>query len=161
MNVDLKILSAFDTLDKKIKSLADRFDGLSKQSGPKGDKGERGERGLRGDAGRDGINGVDGKDGIDGKDGRDGKDGQDGNGVADARVDLDGHLVLVLDDDKEIDAGSLDLEGKVTNYYQMGSNSSGTGSLYIQDTQPVATGKYLWVDTSGTDITLWVEDGIS
>lgn len=32
MNIDLKILSAFDLLDKKIKELSSRFDGLSKEA---------------------------------------------------------------------------------------------------------------------------------
>lgn len=110
MNINVKILSAFDALDKKIKTLADRFDTLSKQAGPKGDKGERGEQGK---AGRDGRNGQDGKDGSNGKDGRDGKDGIDGEngvGIADAVIDIDNHLVLTLTDGNEIDAGSLALD---------------------------------------------------
>ena len=58
MNINLKILSAFDALDKKLKALSDRFDGLSKEAGPKGDKGskgDKGEKGPKGDKGADGL----------------------------------------------------------------------------------------------------------
>lgn len=31
--------------------------------------------------------------------------------------------------------------------------------LFVQDTDPSITGKYVWFDTSGGDLTLWIEDG--
>lgn len=30
---------------------------------------------------------------------------------------------------------------------------------FIQTTAPVTPGKYLWWDTSGGNLTLWIEDG--
>lgn len=37
---------------------------------------------------------------------------------------------------------------------------SGGVNLYIQDDQPVDSGKYLWIDTTGGDLNFWVEDGV-
>lgn len=31
--------------------------------------------------------------------------------------------------------------------------------LFVQDVAPNQTGKYVWFDTSGGDLTLWIEDG--
>lgn len=32
--------------------------------------------------------------------------------------------------------------------------------LFVQETQPQISEKYVWFDTSGGDITLWIEDGL-
>lgn len=37
---------------------------------------------------------------------------------------------------------------------------SGTQNVFIQDTQPSATGAYLWIDTSGGNLQFLVEDGL-
>lgn len=36
---------------------------------------------------------------------------------------------------------------------------SGDCPVFIQNTQPVVSGKYAWFDTTGGDLTLWIEDG--
>ncbi len=45
--------------------------------------------------------------GKDGNDGSDGKDGFDGTSVVDVTINEDGHLILTLSDDTEIDAGKV------------------------------------------------------
>lgn len=100
---------------------------------PKGDKGDRGEKGEKGDTGdtgpqgfpgrdgKDGINGYNGSNGRDGVDGKDGKDGLDGIGVANAYIDFDNSLVIVLSDGREINAGYLAQETKdavIANFKQ-------------------------------------------
>jgi len=169
MNVNLKILSAFDALDKKLNALTDRVETIKLQKGEKGDKGERGEPGQRGADGRDGINGADGRNGSDGKQGRDGKDGQGGNGVADARIDLDGHLVFILDDGSEIDAGALDT-GKAVNYYQMSSGGGGNAGIkytavtttpYYITTEELIDGNNIFGVDAGQDATVFLPTNVS
>ena len=36
---------------------------------------------------------------------------------------------------------------------------AGSVPTFTQDTQPDHTGPYLWWDTSGGNLTLWIEDG--
>jgi len=38
--------------------------------------------------------------------------------------------------------------------------SSNAVNLYIQDTPPVDSSPYLWIDTTGGDLNFWVEDGV-
>lgn len=63
---------------------------------------------LKGEDGKAGQNGSDGKDGTNGKDGvdgEDGKDGADGVSVVNAYINDDMHLILVMSDGTEVDAG--------------------------------------------------------
>jgi len=101
----------------KAASIRDGKDGIN------GAKGEKGDTGLRG---------LDGANGKDGKDGKDGIDGSDGNGVADARIDFDGSLIITLDNGNEINAGEvvpLDVSEKI----RVIGNGGGT-SQYVLDT---------------------------
>jgi hypothetical protein len=42
-----------------------------------------------------------------------------------------------------------------------GGGSDDVFPIFIQDAAPVTTSlKYLWIDTSGSDIAFWVEDGV-
>ena len=88
-------------LQQQVQALQADIEAVSKQAGPQGVQGPPGPKG------KDGINGKDGLNGQDGKNGKDGVDGQDGISVVDAKVDLDGSLVLTLSDGSEIDAGSV------------------------------------------------------
>ncbi len=37
--------------------------------------------------------------------------------------------------------------------------AQGDQNVYIQDTDPAVTGAYLWIDTSGSNISFWVNEG--
>jgi hypothetical protein len=69
--------------------------------------------GIDGKDGRDGKDGKSGRDGLKGdkgdagRDGRDGVDGADGVSVADARIDFDGSLVIVLSTGRELNVGEV------------------------------------------------------
>lgn len=91
-----------DTLQRQIAAIITQKGdkGEDGKDGAKGEKGDRGERGLQGLVGKDGKDGVDGEDGI------------NGVSVVDANISFDNHLVLLLSDDSEVDAGELPmLEG--------------------------------------------------
>jgi len=83
-----------------------------------------GSKGDKGDAGVDGntpyiLNGTwwigdtntgikaEGKDGVDGINGVDGKDGKDGVGIQNVYINSEAHLIIVLTNGSEIDAGSV------------------------------------------------------
>jgi len=70
-------------------------DGQDGKNGKDGRDGKQGPAGATGPAGRDGVPG------------RDGVDGSDGTGVAAARIDFDGSLVITLDDGREINVGEV------------------------------------------------------
>jgi hypothetical protein len=104
LNVDIKLAALYDKLSKEIES-------VTKAVGPKGDKGDQGKTGPKGSTGPKGVAGPKGDKGAEGKAGKagkDGKNGQDGVSVVDANVDIDNHLVIVLSNGEEIDAGALD-----------------------------------------------------
>ena len=75
-------------IQSKVASIQDGQDG---KNGKDGRDGKQGPAGSTGPAGRDGVPG------------RDGVDGANGTGVASARIDFDGSLVITLDDGREID----------------------------------------------------------
>ena len=78
-------------------------DGKDGKQGEKGDTGATGATGATGSAGATGARGASGKDGADGKDGKDGKDGVS---IINVRV-VDGDLLVMLSDGKEINAGHI------------------------------------------------------
>ena len=79
-------------IQSKVASIQDGQDG---KDGKDGRDGRQGPAGSTGPAGRDGVPG------------RDGVDGSDGTGVASARIDFDGSLVITLDDGREINVGEV------------------------------------------------------
>ena len=79
-------------IQSKVASVQDGQDG---KNGKDGRDGKQGPAGSTGPAGRDGIPG------------RDGVDGANGIGVASARIDFDGSLVITLDDGREINVGEV------------------------------------------------------
>ena len=79
-------------IQSKVASVQDGQDG---KNGKDGRDGKQGPAGSRGPAGRDGVPG------------RDGVDGANGTGVASARIDFDGSLVITLDDGREINVGEV------------------------------------------------------
>jgi hypothetical protein len=79
-------------IQSKVASVQDGQDG---KDGKDGRDGKQGPAGSRGPAGRDGVPG------------RDGVDGDNGTGVASARIDFDGSLVIVLDNGREINVGEV------------------------------------------------------
>ena len=79
-------------IQSKVASVQDGQDG---KNGKDGRDGKQGPAGSRGPAGRDGVPG------------RDGVDGDNGTGVASARIDFDGSLVIVLDNGREINVGEV------------------------------------------------------
>ena len=119
IKTDLEERYAAISADIAVKSAAIK-NGVDGINGAKGEKGDTGLRGLDGANGRDGI------------DGRDGVDGVNGNGVADARIDFDGSLIITLDNGTEINAGEvvpLDVAEKI----KVVGNGGGT-SQYVLDT---------------------------
>ena len=79
-------------IQSKVASVQDGQDG---KNGKDGRDGKQGPAGATGPAGRDGLPG------------RDGVDGDNGTGVASARIDFDGSLVIVLDNGREINVGEV------------------------------------------------------
>jgi hypothetical protein len=163
-------------LAKEFKKLRDEVKKIlsRNEKGDKGDPGTPGKDGIDGKdglPGRDGLPGLPGKDGIDGQDGADGKDGIS---VVDARVDFDGHLVLVLSNGTELDAGAVTSEQMADIYATLKQ-----GALSLNELLPTQTGnsgKYLttdgtnasWATVSGgggsgtvTSVALSVPTGLS
>lgn len=145
-------------LAREFKKLRDEVKNvLQMPKGDKGDQGEKGDKGDKGDIGpqgfpgrdgKDGINGYDGKDGRDGVDGKDGKDGVDGVGVANAYIDFDNSLVIVLTNGNEVNAGYLSQETKdavIANFKQGAQTIS-----ELLPSQEGNAGKFLTTD--GTNI---------
>jgi hypothetical protein len=79
-------------IQSKVASVQDGQDG---KNGKDGRDGKQGPAGATGPAGRDGVPG------------RDGVDGSNGTGVASARIDFDGSLVITLDNGREINVGEV------------------------------------------------------
>jgi hypothetical protein len=96
---------------KKIKSdMEQKFAQLNGEIQSKVASVQDGQDGKDGKDGRDGKQGPAGATGATGRDGlpgRDGVDGDNGIGVAAARIDFDGSLIITLDDGREINAGEV------------------------------------------------------
>ena len=96
---------------KKIKSdMEQKFAQLNGEIQSKVASIQDGQDGKDGKDGRDGRQGPAGSTGATGRDGvpgRDGVDGADGIGVASARIDFDGSLIITLDDGREINVGEV------------------------------------------------------
>ena len=104
-------------IQSKVASIQDGRDG---KDGKDGRDGKQGPAGSTGPAGRDGLPG------------RDGVDGDNGIGVATARIDFDGSLIITLDNGREINAGEvvpLDIAERI----KVITNGGGT-SQYVLDT---------------------------
>jgi len=91
-DMEQKFAQLNSEIQSKVASVQDGQDG---KNGKDGRDGKQGPAGSTGPAGRDGVPG------------RDGVDGADGTGVASARIDFDGSLVITLDDGREINAGEV------------------------------------------------------
>ena len=70
-------------------------------AGLKGEKGDQGEKGDKGDQGEKG------EDGAKGEDGEKGEDGAAGIGVKAVALNEEGHLMITLSNDEEVDAGEI------------------------------------------------------
>jgi len=119
---------------KKIKSdLEARFDELNGTIQSKANSlsnGKDGKDGLNGKDGKDGRIGVDGMQGPQGPPGQDGKDGEDGISVANAFVDFDGGLTIVLSDGREINAGEV-IPMDVAEKIKVITNGGGTSQSVL------------------------------
>jgi len=91
-DMEQKFAQLNSEIQSKVASVQDGQDG---KNGKDGRDGKQGPAGATGPAGRDGVPG------------RDGVDGSDGTGVASARIDFDGSLVITLDDGREINVGEV------------------------------------------------------
>jgi len=135
----------FAQLNGEIQSkVASVQDGQNGKDGKDGRDGRQGPAGATGPAGRDGVPG------------RDGVDGSNGTGVAAARIDFDGSLVITLDDGREINGyqgtwnastntPTLTSSSGTSNYYYVVSVSGSTNLNGITDW---VTGD--WVIYNGT-----------
>lgn len=103
LNSDLKLLAVHEDVLERIHALRTEVNEISLTPGDTGPAGKDGSDGV------DGVDGRDGRKGKDGKNGVDGKDGEDGVSIVDVRLDFDGHLVVVLSDGNEIDAGQIEV----------------------------------------------------
>jgi hypothetical protein len=104
-------------IQSKVASVQDGQDG---KDGKDGRDGRQGPAGSTGPAGRDGLPG------------RDGVDGDNGIGVAAARIDFDGSLIITLDDGREINAGEV-VPFDIAERIKVITNGGGT-SQYVLDT---------------------------
>jgi len=120
----------------KLKTLLEKkIEAVSKQIGPPGKDGKDAvaKDGKDGKAGKQGLRGLPGKDGTDGS------AGVDGISVEDARIDFDHHLVLILSDGTELDAGELPTsKGEGDRYYSI-SGGGGGGDLDVASNAITAT----------------------
>jgi len=120
----------------KLKTLLEKkIEAVSKQIGPPGKDGKDAvaKDGKDGKAGKQGLRGLPGKDGTDGS------EGVDGISVEDARIDFDHHLVLILSDGTELDAGELPTsKGEGDRYYSI-SGGGGGGDLDVASNAITAT----------------------
>ena len=91
-DMEQKFAQLNSEIQSKVASVQDGQDG---KNGKDGRDGKQGPAGATGPAGRDGAPG------------RDGVDGSDGTGVAAARIDFDGSLIITLDDGREINVGEV------------------------------------------------------
>jgi len=104
-------------IQSKVASIQDGQDG---KDGKDGRDGRQGPAGSTGPTGRDGVPG------------RDGVDGANGTGVASARIDFDGSLVITLDNGREINAGEV-VPFDIAERIKVITNGGGT-SQYVLDT---------------------------
>jgi len=104
-------------IQSKVASVQDGQDG---KNGKDGRDGKQGPAGATGPAGRDGVPG------------RDGVDGSNGTGVASARIDFDGSLVITLDNGREINVGEV-VAPDLAERIKVITNGGGT-SQYVLDT---------------------------
>jgi len=121
---------------KKIKSdMEQKFAQLNGEIQSKVASVQDGQDGKDGKDGRDGKQGPAGATGATGRDGlpgRDGVDGDNGIGVAAARIDFDGSLIITLDDGREINAGEV-VPFDIAERIKVITNGGGT-SQYVLDT---------------------------
>jgi hypothetical protein len=121
---------------KKIKSdMEQKFAQLNGEIQSKVASIQDGQDGKDGKDGRDGRQGPAGSTGATGQDGvpgRDGVDGANGTGVASARIDFDGSLVITLDNGREINAGEV-VPFDIAERIKVITNGGGT-SQYVLDT---------------------------
>jgi hypothetical protein len=87
--------------------LEERFSRLDNKLVGKVDNILSGKDGLPGKDGMPGRDGRAGRDGAQGSQGEKGADGTDGVGVSNAKVDIDGELVITLTDGRIIEAGKV------------------------------------------------------
>jgi len=104
-------------IQSKVSAIQDGRDG---KDGKDGRDGKQGPAGATGPAGRDGVPG------------RDGVDGANGTGVASARIDFDGSLIIVFDDGREVNAGEV-VPFDIAERIKVITNGGGT-SQYVLDT---------------------------
>ena len=104
-------------IQSKVSAIQDGRDGKDGKDGRDGKQGPAGETGPRG---RDGVPG------------RDGVDGANGTGVASARIDFDGSLIIVFDDGREVNAGEV-VPFDIAERIKVITNGGGT-SQYVLDT---------------------------
>lgn len=155
---DILTLALVDDLQQRVERVT-KLEGPPGKDGKDGKDGVDGATGPQGERGPMGPAGPAGKDGTDGKDG---KDGEDGVSVVDARMDVDNHLVLVLSNGNEIDAGEIhvEAEGDVTiNKYMAGGGGGFSGNYLDMDgkgiiarfeaAETLTTGDVCRLDSSG------------
>lgn len=181
---EAKLTDMINQSIEAFKSDLTAFKGTIKngKDGRNGIDGIDGKDGLRG---RDGKDGADGKDGINGKDGQNGV-GIDGIGISDITY-KNGTLAVTLSDGTKKNiklniptqyiggGGGVSAEyvntaiaeaiggGVSGDYYtkiETDTLISEAQNLFIQDTQPIQTAPYMWVQTlENGDLTFWIEDG--
>lgn len=140
-----RLLKQNETLEKE---LTEKIKNISLTPGEKGKDGKDGQDGKNG---RDGIDGRDGKDGLNGKDGKDGKDGRDGVngingingkdgiGIASAKVDKNGDLIITLTDGKKINSGHVKGQNGLNGANGMGVPGVSVENVQIEDNHLIVT----------------------
>jgi len=134
---------------KKIKSdMEQKFAQLNGEIQSKVASIQDGQDGKDGKDGRDGKQGPAGATGATGRDGlpgRDGVDGDNGIGVAAARIDFDGSLIITLDDGREINAGEV-VPFDVAERIKVITNGGGTSQSVLDTLQVFRHRLQLWLD---------------
>lgn len=139
-NVDFVV----QALEQIKNDLNIRFNVLNKHLEEKGNQMIEGKAGKDGRDGRPGKDGKPGRDGSVGPAGAKGKDGQDGIGISNAKIDIDGELVITLTDGRKIEAGKVLSKGAAEKI-RVFSNAN----IVIPD-QTGKSGQFL--TTNGTDL---------
>jgi len=111
--------------------------GATGPQGPKGDTGATGAQGPKGDTGATGAQGPKGDTGATGAQGPKGDTGDQGVSVVNAYVNSELHLIMVLSNGTEIDAGYVGVPVKVLSYTVTFLDYDGT----VIKTETVESGK--------------------
>ena len=99
---------------------------------------------------KQGEPGKPGEDGLPGKNGKDGRAGRDATSITDVYISADGHLVVLLTDGSEIDAGEIPAsQSENSNVYSI-SKQTGLSEVFIDEEPSISYPAIAFAPVAGT-----------